>query len=471
MEPDELPHIRCVSIIDDDACYILFKKVESYHSALFHFDPHDHWDIHVSTFHSGIRRHILQLPDAHTHIIMQKSFDSYDLIQLRILQVTSRIDIQNVKNEYHWVNFANAISMLKKQHDENIHLQLMKTYLQSYLLQLQTTTSIFNSIPWYNHGFYKSILPWIQTTLQDRKVFFSTNPEQYYISFRSVIYEIKTSEGNIYFKQGLPGTKEAHCTSVINRIFSQNTPNLMSFSSELNRTLQKDFGSTLSDLYYATTDEDEHVKNSKYESIFQKVLCQWAHLQKSSVPLVHQLVSQGVPNYDQDWYINGLKEVFFYAKQKGMLSSEESKHLEECEVYVHETIKLWNKSGIPRTIVHGDLIESNVAMKSLTCDQLLFFDWEYMHIGYPYLDLQSSTHYPMFKNELIYLKCWTEYANLPTILNLARQSKPLITLTSVIADVLRITGEKDAIEHNTYQSNVRWNMKDFIQDVLKVRRQ
>lgn len=375
---------------------------------------------------------------AHLRMVERKSFNARGTLSLVIFEITTEV---HVSAPFYWLNWDDAIDRFIKVCEVEIEMcrdLVVAGFFLNFLLIGSLSVDRCESKEWYALCYHKRIRPWIEKGVRDSGHSMTGSPTQLYFKTTSVIYRVPADQEFLYFKATSKGSKEAIRTKAIVEVFPEQTPKLLQAYPQIEAILMRDFGATLTQLCFIG---GRYVPGyGDLTSLYGSVLRQWARMQQKSVQHVNRLIAGGVPDYNAAWIRTGLNSLLNYLEDNQYLPAEELAVLASCDSYLTETVGLWEASGIPRTLVHGDLHGGNIAQPKGLGSEYVIFDWDSAFIGYPFLDLQNPRSCPVFAKQsahLEYLKCWTHLANAPTIHKLVERTEPLVHLTMAIVDMQR----------------------------------
>lgn len=271
-------------------------------------------------------------------------------------------------------------------------------------------------------------------------------PQQHQITESAVVYRVSTSQGTVYFKVVQEGSTEVAHTHCIAQLFPDTSPTLVGDAGDLTALVSADFGPAVYHLCFAPEGGKPGYEDK--ERVASLILQQWAQMQQSSIPHIELLMSAGVPVYDAAWIRKSFEGVLSFLDQHKSIASELAVRMRSCHTHVDRTLDLWSTTQVPMTIVHGDLHERNIAQPKGPGSDFVFFDWDSVFIGHPFLDLLGPVTHPLFKHESAYLECWTKYADLQSINEIATWTKPLQYLVSAafeLRSTLLIADTRDVL--------------------------
>lgn len=332
-------------------------------------------------------------------------------------------------------------------------------HLRLFVSQSMSDSPKKDCLPWYNLGYYGKAFRLIETILENTQYFSKKVPEQFRFSIRSVVYRIPTPPGFLFFKVTRPESNEIRRTEIITRLFPDFTATLVALRANLDVIITSDFGPPISHLCFGSP----AVGYEDFGDVADRILRQWATMQQRSIPHLEELRSAGLPLYDAKWIFEGFEDVLVFIAEHKLLSADKLKCLRSCHPHLERTFDLWQLAGLPNTLVHGDLNETNIAQPNGPESSFTFFDWDSAFIGNPFFDLLDSEWHPLFSSETAYLESWTEYADLQTITKTATWTKPLEDLVSAIAELY-----DNSLPLESRKELVKENAEDFIEGVYNL---
>lgn len=210
-------------------------------------------------------------------------------------------------------------------------------------------------------------------------------------------------------------------TRTITQLLPDITADLVATHSDPDAIFSFDFGETISDCRFGTP----ALGYEDFEDVSSHTLEQWAGIQQRSTPLLEQLKFGGVPVYDAKWICRGFEDLLEFIAEHNILSDDEQEDVRACRFHLDRTFVLWERSGLPNTLIHGGLNETNIAQPKGPKTNFIFFDWEFLFIGNPFLDILDGTFHPLFRNQIYYLKSWVDYCDLPTLEKITAWTAPI----------------------------------------------
>lgn len=428
-----------MTIVSQNGDRVLMEQVRTTCRLTLHnFQPNVQIDPYRSAEMSQEFCHRIGI-QAHLRMVERKSFNQRRTLTLTVFESTTEVP---VSAPFCWLNWHDACDRFTKMCEIEIEAcrdLVVAEFFYKFLVLRGFPTERNESKEWYALGYHKNIRPWIEKGVRESGYSMTGTPVQLYFDKRSVIYRAPVDQCFLYFKATAKGSKEATRTQTIVETFPEQTPKLLQVYPQVEAILTKDFGPTLTE-HCSTTRGKSTTGYGDLTTLCASVLRQWARLQQASVLHVTRLIAGGVPDYDAEWMRTGFYDLLTYVEDNRLVPAEELTALVSCKSYLTQTFHLWEASGIPRTLVHGDLHGGNIAQPNGLGSEYVMFDWDYAFIGYPFVDLINPRCCPIFEKQsahLEYLKCWTHFANASTIHKLVEWTEPLVHLTMAIVDMRR----------------------------------
>lgn len=348
--------------------------------------------------------------DAHTHCLEQRVFPGTRQIVMTVLEISSKR--YSASEECVWRHWPDVRADFEKP-----LFSPVLNYIDALLMPSSTLCHDAKvARPWYGVGYFNRVLPWIETAVRDAGFELRGNPEQLRSTVNASIYSIPVRGGKLYYKACPQGSDERQRTETIISLFPGFTDTLVASNVEHEAFICSDHGRSVG-------------AGVGVGVLVDEILVQWAKLQQESVQHIDTLKTNGFPVCDAKWFRDGLKDTIEYTKDTRLFNDDEINKLENSVEFFDEVNMLWEQSGIPSTLVHGDFQEVNVALQKGGDTGMLFFDWDTAFIGWPLLELG------MFRREAAYLKSWNRYTDFDTITRLATYTKPLVALRLAVLEV------------------------------------
>lgn len=390
----------------------------------------------------------------HTHVLEEVEFKNVGnqpfVSTMTLVEITSGADLQG--SGLTWVPWLHACVKFEK----TCIINKFTNTLRGFLSQDEALTKKISVTPWYAHGFYFDVLQAINRILTGTTVTIIGIPEQYRVCYRSVIYSVRTSAGNMFFKACPKNSAEVKITSLLSECFPNDTVELVGVDNGVNGFLTKDFGTTFFDNYIRQREGPPRVGYGDCETGAGEFFRSWAQVQQLSVNCIERLKEGGIQVYGRVWMQEGLICVYEYTIGSGMMNKGGNTSLFTCVAFVSDPFKLWEASGIPKNLVHGDLHESNIAQPGGPGSPFLPFYWDSAFIGYPFMDLLDGELRSMYEYSSTYLDCWELYCSKDNILELGGRS---IALQNLMAAIVAM--RSDYYDEYSRHVSVVENMRDF----------
>lgn len=212
------------------------------------------------------------------------------------------------------------------------------------------------------------------------------------------------------------------------------TSDLLGTSGALSAFLTTDVGMNLGKLCFVSICNTPSEGYEDQNRIGRLVWQEWARIQQSSVHHLKKFVSSGIPVCDAQWIRQGIETLLKFVSVHQLFPPLLHKYFRECRDHIEETMQLWVQSNLPQTVVHGDLHEGNVANPGGPESGFIFFDWESVFVGYPFLELMDSKFNPLFRHDQFYIQSWIKYCDIRSLKDVAERTRPLSYLIRAIRD-------------------------------------
>ncbi len=248
-----------------------------------------------------------------------------------------------------------------------------KSIIQEYLLEIENKTFSELRPPWTKAGWFNEVCLWIEEELA-KLGYQQLAPVEYVKSWSiSCILKVKTTAGNIYFKQAstLPlFCNEPVVTTELANLFPQHIPTVISIDRQRHWMLLKDFG--------------ELIKGNVSLKVQQDIYRLLAQIHIKSIKQKDHLLNIGCLDRSLNCLQSQIEPLFNDKNVLSQLSSSEIKQLQHLIPCLKSLCCELADYNIPETLVHGDLHLGNVVFKH---NNYLFFDWTDSCISHPFFDL------------------------------------------------------------------------------------
>lgn len=447
-------HFHYVCITCDGGSSIALKDVPSSPS-LPTYDPYPRNALLSLQYRTGLAMEF-SFTGA-THMVDDVEFQEFstDLgayVSLAVLEFSDDNDL--LESGLTWVPWESGCDSLEVTCTHTC----VKNYLRGFLGRTPAAIRKASFTPWYAHGFHRRVEHSLRQILAGLKIGWCFPPVQFRFTDRSLIYTVETTSGKMFYKICPRGSAELEITSAVTECFPTNSFSIVAMDNDLRGILSRDFGFTLLDLCFEPDSPGPSEGYENEEVVASKVFTAWATLQKNSVHFIPQLRSSGVPEYGKDWMEKGLRDVYEYGNETQLRGFSEWPQLNKSLSFLWTTIQKWEESGIPATIVHGDLHSANISQPGGSQSDIVVFDWEGCYIGYPFLDMMEAAGRPMHKYTGHYFKCWEGMARVETIAELSARTMALHELVNAVTGIYTEFNDKD-----TRDMEVKEGMDRFIE--------
>jgi hypothetical protein len=322
------------------------------------------------------------------------------------------------------------------------------------------------TLPWKQPGWHANAHAWIRHNLQAHQLRLTGEIEQKYIRNWSTVLTVPTSDGTLYFKAGTPLlSHEPALTSFLASQRPDILPDLLAVELTQGWMLMRDSGRPIR----------EWVKP-------QKSLDRWL----TALPLFAELQMQMAGNVDEmlalgtlDRRLETLPAQFsaLLADRQAMLldqpeslTSANYQQLLELPSVFEEMCRSLAGCGIPHTIHHGDLSNSNVYFQG---EQVIFTDWAEGAVTHPFFSLLITlrscdilldiNEYDPFYDPLInaYLQPWTKFASLSDLRRIFTQARKIAMVNHALNWYISLVHLDDATRAENAIAVPAW-LLDFL---------
>ncbi len=310
-----------------------------------------------------------------------------------------------------------------------------KSLIEEYLIELESSNIPKLRPPWAQPGWFSEASAWIEEELEKLE-YQQLAPVDYVKSWSiSCVLKVKTTAGNIYFKQAstLPlFCAEPVVTVELANLFPRHMPTVISIDRQRHWMLLEDFG--------------EPIGGNVSLKVQQDIYRLLAQIQIQSIEQRERLLAVGCLDRRLDILQSQIDPL---VNDEDALSKLSTAEIEQLHILVPKLKNLCSQLAsykIPETLVHGDLHLNNVALRK---DNYLFFDWTDSCVSHPFFDLfelfLESNHQSFFgslkglwkwksKKRLqdAYLSQWIHYESKERLLEAWKIAKPLCALHHAI---------------------------------------
>ena len=307
-----------------------------------------------------------------------------------------------------------------------------KSIVEAYLIELESGNAPKLRPLWAQPGWFKEASDWIEEQLEklDCK---QLAPVEYVRNWSiSCVLKIKTTSGNIYFKEAssfLPlFCDEPIVTTELASLFPDRIPTVISIDRQRHWMLLEDFGKPVG-------------SNASFKAQ-QNIYRLFARIQIKSIEHRDRLLAVGCLNRGLDVLQSQIDPLINDENSLSELSTVEIEQLHNLAPYLKNLCSQLASYKIPETLVHGDVHLNNVALYK---DNYIFFDWTDSCIAHPFFDLFelfiesdrktllgriTGLWKQKYKKRLRdrYLSQWTEYEPRERLLDAWKIAKPLCFL-------------------------------------------
>ena len=326
--------------------------------------------------------------------------------------------------------------------------------MPAYLKALLTGKYTFQKtkVPWRSFGYYGQVVPKIAQLVKNTGHLLIEEPKLWSFKDQATIFVCETAAGRFYLKICRQYSNEVRLTQKLSELFPRQVSKTIGASVELNAILTADFGKDLGELYFSSSlDQRLGAGCGDTVAVASQALCQWAAIQQESLRFIKDLTDIGVPIYDSSWFRKGLEDVIDFVEKHQLLAPDLRTRLRKFSVALDDGLRMWENSGIPKTLVHGDLHESNIAQPGGPGTNMIFFDWDSAFIGYPFLDLvEEFGCNVLLAAKDVYYERWVGFADLKGIQELILWSKPIELLRGAILDALHVSSCREDLQEKRF---------------------
>lgn len=246
----------------------------------------------------------------------------------------------------------------------------------------------------YTPGWFSEASEYLISVLEDNGVHPIKPVFQHSVSSTSTLLKVETNYGQYYLKCPGAGCDEVSITKIIVQLLPSYTASIVGTNSVLNCFVSEPF----------ETEDECHSAD-----VLQNIVAQISHVHRDSLHCVAELERGGVPDRSPqaiieqvNKWLNGNPNVKEFTIIYGHMLAE---NLE----LITNSLQEVSESGVPSTLVHGDLCESNYAhrrsgKRDSTNDLVpILYDWQHACISHPFFDfhrIQSELSPQLVENIL-----------------------------------------------------------------------
>lgn len=304
-----------------------------------------------------------------------------------------------------------------------------QSVVEKYLIELENKRIPKLRPPWARSGWLAEVCTWIEGQLEELG-YRSLAPVEYVKSSAiSCVLRIKTTAGNLYFKQAASLPLFCHeplATLELSQLFPGRIPNVIAIDRQRRWMLLGDFGTPIG------SDISLQVQQDVYRS--------FAQLQIQSIPYRDRLLAVGCLDRRLERLASQIEPLFDDKDALSQLSTAESDRLQRLAPRLKNLCSQLAGYKIPETLVHGDLHLFNIALNR---ENYLFFDWTDSCVAHPFFDLFNllldrrtfleyfSGWWKRKSRESLrdrYLSQWIPYESSDRLLEAWKIAKPLCAL-------------------------------------------
>lgn len=377
----------------------------------------------------------------HLQILEQECVWTSDEETLMTVMMVEVVDMEidaslfPLASHLEWVpvsTVAGSLSMFGL--DENVC-----KFIEKRLRSERRESACSGEAPWTHCGYYTNLLRVVPEELKKQRglpIDRLGTLEQLYCSRRSVIYRIclENDTKNVLYVKGV------HCSNPelfnITRLLTY-MPNefdgYVCTIPDVAVLVMQDFGKSLEDL---GSSAGEHVGAGVHQSaedVSKEIFDLWADVQQKSIDHVDALAELGYPRYCRNWVKSKIEGVVQICTGDNVEVDVPDNAIEICKEDVDKVFDIWDESGIPATLVHGDFHEGNISHIDVdgNCAKIHIFDFEFSYIGCPLSDL-TNREGGIWDYDVHYLKWWERFCGWATLDRLACAMKRLNELMFAI---------------------------------------
>ncbi|KAI0562086.1 Protein kinase-like protein [Gracilaria domingensis] len=271
--------------------------------------------------------------------------------------------------------------------------------------------------PYSNHGWFKEAVVWICRECKR----YGLNPsEVVQLTRKSEVCVLRANTGEgprVYFKEVGPNTvvDEVRATKVLSTVMPDMFPNLWSVNRERKWLLMEDHGQTI--------DRVDRCSIFKAPSLFRLILTELENVQRSSICKLSELQHHKLEKIDVYFVRNKVKQLLSDDDWMTLCLEERKKMEGEAPVglsslkatfldYADCVCGLISESGMPLTLVHGDLNPVSIIVSD--SHELRLINLASACISYPFRDAYMFADLCNASEEDLefYFELWKEYGSI-----------------------------------------------------------
>lgn len=265
-------------------------------------------------------------------------------------------------------------------------------------------TSVYR-VPWHKYGWMQKAKMWVEGALRRYCGEDVKKIAPVWSRFTTQVIRFETDTKAFYFKASRPAVKEAAFTKWVTTLFPRSVPVVVDINKELNAFIMEDFGPTHDEGHAASVEEASRV----YQFFGRMQLEAIKHIENSE-------------NLAKVPELKLLKPKFIASRLDMLLDDPEIQVLlDNDELHVMRAqLPIWKEicdrledSGIPCSLIHGDLHSTNFAVCKGRRDEYMIFDWYRGSISHPFIQLHQLQYVKGVTEEHIesYLSLWRGYVS------------------------------------------------------------
>ncbi len=299
-----------------------------------------------------------------------------------------------------------------------------KSVIKEYLTEIESGRIPELRPPWARPGWFDTAVAWIETQLLELDYKQLAPVECIKSSGISCILKVRTTSGNIYFKEAstLPlFCDEPIVTTELKHLFPDHLPTILSIDRKHHWMLSADFGNPIG-------------RNAPLR-LQKEIYRLFAQIQIQSVEQTNFLLIKGCLDRRLNHLQTQIEPLLRDEAALSELSTDEIHQLQTLAPYLKDLCSKLAGYHIPQTLVHGDLHLGNVALYE---DNYIFFDWTDSCVSHPFFDMFDLFFHNKNQNQLLqelqneYLTQWTHYESMERLIEAWTIAKPLCALHHAI---------------------------------------
>ena len=294
-------------------------------------------------------------------------------------------------SSFAWKNCDEVRSILSKKTD------FFKRHVLHRVIGCMDPKKLFLSSlrdPRYQVGWYQSASEFLTSVVTLDGVTAEAPVVQHHLTTTSSLLKVHTSAGWYFLKSPAIGCAEVTISERVASLFPEYSPRVLQSSTELNCFVMKGFEHRVPD-------------HKSLSELVKKLAC----LQLKSIKHVAALSQVGCPVRKPNLLIKNVKK---WAEGIGvtMDCTEAQEYCTHLLPYIGKMLSILERSTVPHTLLHGDFYYSNAVLIGEGNPELIFFDWQFAHIGHPFMDFHRI--HKECSQQVIdeYLKLWTSFGTL-----------------------------------------------------------